>query len=181
MILILGVAGSGKSTQGQLLRDTGKFAWLSMGELLRRNATPNEQQQMLTGTVLPDDVTIRYVAAELDAMSRTPEILLDGFPRTVAQAEWLVCYAEQHDPLRAIIHLKADQDMVLERLLARGRVDDTPEAIAERFIEYDKTIVPIIRDLKEHHIPVIEVNAHQSVEDIHYSIMQQLELLTTTR
>ncbi len=179
MILILGVAGSGKSTQGKLLQATGSYTWLSMGELLRRTATQDEQQRMLTGAVLPDDITIHYVSTELQRLraQHVPEIALDGFPRSVAQAEWLVCYADQYDPLRAIVHLEATQDQVLQRLLARGRIDDTPEAIRERFTEYDKTIVPIMQNLAHHGVPIIGIDAHQIADAMHQDIIHALKEL----
>lgn len=175
MLVLLGLAGSGKSTQGRLLEAGGHYRWLSMGALLREKASPDEQALMMTGAILPDVTTIGYIEAELVALGDDPEVLIDGFPRTRVQADWLLQYSHQHQPIRAIIYLQAEKDMLRKRLVARGRADDTDAVINERFVEFEQTIAPVMRDFMENGVPVITIDASQPIDAMHQQILRELE------
>ena len=90
MLLILGVAGSGKSTQSNLLATQEGMVALSVGELLRRITPSEKQQKMLSGALLDDDYVISAVETELKRLASVSEVILDGFPRTEKQALWLL-------------------------------------------------------------------------------------------
>ena len=90
MIILVGVAGSGKSTQSKLLCDYSSLQKLSVGELLRNNLSDDHKQDMLAGKVLADKEVIGYLEKELNERGDDPELILDGFPRSVGQANWLI-------------------------------------------------------------------------------------------
>jgi adenylate kinase family enzyme len=90
MIIILGVAGSGKSTQSQLLVDRLGMNWVSTGELCRRVVTGKRREEMLAGKVLDQDEVIDILDAELKRLDNKNEIILDGFPRGLKQVAWLL-------------------------------------------------------------------------------------------
>jgi adenylate kinase len=93
------------------------------------------------GDLLPDDVMQGVVAERLaQDDARTAGFLLDGFPRTVGQAKALADMA----PIDLVIDLDVPREMVIERMAARGRVDDTPEAIARRLDLYDEQTRPLL-------------------------------------
>lgn len=173
--MLLGLAGSGKSTQGKLLENTGRYRWLSMGALLRERANPSEQSQMMTGAILPDAATIGYIEAELLALGDDPEVLIDGFPRTRPQADWLLQYSRLHQPIRAIIYLQAEKDALRARLVSRGRADDIDEVIDERFLEFEQAIAPVMNDFIENGVPIIVIDASKPVDTIHHQIVRELE------
>lgn len=175
MILFMGVAGSGKSMQGKMLADRLALPWLSTGEFLRMLIAGPRRREMLEGKLLKDDEIIGLVQKIFNVVDVKNEFILDGFPRSAAQAEWLLSQVK-HGQLRltAVINLDASQEAVRERLLARGRQDDTEAAIRERFAEYEASIVPILNQYKESGVTVIEVDAEKDPETIHENIINKL-------
>ena len=175
MIIVLGVAGSGKSTQSQMLAARDGMQWLSMGELLRSVITDERRGLMLAGHVLDEQETIDILAAELKRRGDSPEVVLDGFPRGLLQAQWLVDEHMAHArTIRAIVHLTADRIVVRQRLLTRGRQDDTEAAINERFSEYDNVIKPIIQLMQDNAIPVVNVDGQQPPEAVFTHVLKAL-------
>ena len=85
MILLMGIAGSGKSMQGRLFADEQGFAWLSAGELLRILVTGKRRHEMLSGKLLDDKEMIKILDKVFDLINLQDEFVLDGFPRTVVQ------------------------------------------------------------------------------------------------
>ncbi len=166
MIIIIGVAGAGKSTQCELLTKSGEFQWLSVGQLLRKaSLNPYQKQDIQDGEMLSDDVVIPMVEAEIQRMGDTPELVLDGFPRTTRQVDELL---QKHRSgtikVTHVIHLVVEQETAYNRLLNRGRSDDYEQAITERFKEYKETIVPIIEDFALHGVIVASVDGEQETE-----------------
>lgn len=168
MIIFTGVAGSGKSSQGRRLADEHGLPWLSTGEFLRMLIAGERRKDMLKGKLFDDQEMIALVRKIFSIINTDEEFILDGFPRTAAQADWLLSQVK-HGQLHisAVIHLQASEEVVSKRLLSRGRQDDTEEAIRERFNEYQQAILPILQHFKEAGIKVIDVNADQSVEQVH--------------
>lgn len=175
MIIFMGVAGSGKSSQGRQIADEKGLPWLSTGEFLRMLISGEPRKAMVSGKLLPDQEIISLVRKIFGVIDTDEEFVLDGFPRTVAQADWLLNQAK-HGQLKitAVIHLKASEKAVEQRLLARGRQDDTAEAIRERFREYEEEMIPILQHFKDAGVRIIDVNAEQSVDDVHEEILTAL-------
>lgn len=176
MIIFMGVAGSGKSVQGRLLADEMALPWLSTGEFLRMLVAGDRRRQMLEGHLLSDREIIKLVQKIFALIDVHEEFILDGFPRTVLQADWLL-NQHKHGQLdvTAVIHLVIEEDVVLERLLARGRQDDTKEAIAERFKEYQEVTTPILEHFKKAQIPLFDIQGDGDIKEIHQQIKQAIE------
>ncbi|HUD03673.1 MAG TPA: nucleoside monophosphate kinase [Patescibacteria group bacterium] len=167
MIILLGVPGSGKSTQGQLLTERGRLRWLSMGEILRKQASGEHQKQMKAGKLLASAEVIKLLDEELQKLGDNPELILDGFPRYIDQAEWLLNQRNEHKiKLSAVINLFAAEEVVEARLMLRGRLDDNSKTISSRFDVYKNTAMPVIERLKQGGVPIIEINADQIPEAI---------------
>lgn len=172
----MGVAGSGKSMQGRMLADQLALPWLSTGEFLRMLISGDERRDMLAGKLLDDEEIISLVQKIFTVVDVEEDFILDGFPRTFGQADWLlnqVKYGQLN--ISGVIHLQASEEAVSERLLGRGRQDDTKEAITERFREYEDSIKPILAQFKEAGIPIHEINGEQEPGTIHKDIMKALK------
>lgn len=175
MIILLGVPGSGKSTQGQLLVDRGKLRWVSMGEIFRGQITDDRQKQMLAGKLLADNEVIEVLEKSLGKLGDNPQLVLDGFPRTVDQAKWLVTQNNnQKLVVSCVVSLDAAREVVEKRLMSRGRSDDQKETIDNRFDIYELTFLPVIEVLKTGGIPVLSINADQTVQEISKDIIEAL-------
>ena len=154
MIIVVGVAGSGKSTQSKLLADAESWCWISMGQLLRGALRGSLRDQMNSGKLLDNDTVQAILIQELTKTMPNYKVILDGFPRRAVQAEWLLgAVKELGSDIDAIVHLSAHEPIVLERLLQRGRPDDKPDAINERFLEYEQDIKPLLELFAQLHEP----------------------------
>lgn len=176
MIVLMGVAGSGKSMQGRLFADEHGYAWISTGELFRVLVTGERRQQMLAGKLLSDDEVIAMVDRSFKLIDLTQEFVVDGFPRTKVQAEWLLQQVNAgRMSLTAVFNLQASSDVVKQRLLSRGRQDDTEEAIQQRFAEHETMTLPILDYFRQAGAPVYDVNAEGNPIDIHDEIMALID------
>lgn len=176
MIIFMGVAGSGKSIQGRQLADELGYPWVSTGEFLRMLISGERRKDMLNGKLLDDQDIIALIRKIFTVVDTDQEFVLDGFPRTVQQADWLLSQVKHGQlAVTGVIHLVASEDAVRERLLGRGRPDDHEEAIAERFKEYEDSIKPILEHFKQVNIPVYDVSGEQSIEEVHEAIAQALD------
>jgi adenylate kinase len=126
MIIFLGLAGSGKSTQSQLLAQRLKCPWLSTGQLLRDTVKDKKiRERMLAGEILDDSLMLSLLDQQLKKLG-SEEFILDGSPRTMRQAIWLVDKIERHEiDLTAVIHLKASEMVVKKRLLRKNHFANT--------------------------------------------------------
>src|SRR4029079_4641487 len=148
-LILLGPPGAGKGTQAQRLVEKYGIVQLSTGDMLRAAVaagTPvglKAKEIMARGELVPDEVVVAIVADRIEQRDARNGFILDGFPRTTAQAEALERMLEKKDmTLDAVIELKVDEGILLERvqrrvtqMLARGeqvRADDNPEALKKR-------------------------------------------------
>ena len=177
MIVLMGIAGSGKGTQGKLLADRCGFHWISTGEILRLYITGESRQRMLAGELLDDQAIINVLDIVLKSLKDKDEIVLDGFPRTIPQAEWLLAQAKAgRFNLTQVFHLTASTDAVKSRLIERGRPDDHDKAIEARFKEYETSTLPILEWFKKEQVPVVDINAERPVSEVHEDIVKQLKI-----
>lgn len=178
MILLMGLIGTGKSTQGHILAERIKCPWISTGELLRANLTSSQRKQILAGKLVGDEEMYGIVEKEFKKLGADKnKFILDGFPRTVAQTRWIIDKVHSGKlQLTSVIYLQAPKEEMKKRLLNRGRADDTEATIAERFKKFDEETMPVLDYLHSEGIQVNEVDATRSVEEIAASVAKVLEL-----
>jgi len=154
-VILLGPPGAGKGTQGHRLSEQYSIPEISTGDMLRaavRQDTPLGQaakSYMERGALVPDGVIIGIVRERLAQDDTEVGFILDGFPRTVAQAEALTQMSEQQKrPIEHVISLEVPQEELLQRLAGRrqteGRHDDTEEAVRHRLEVYAHETAPLI-------------------------------------
>jgi len=150
-IVFVGPPGAGKGTQAERMIDRYKMAHLSTGDMLRaaRDAQTEvgkkADEYMSSGRLVPDEIIIGVIADRLKESDCETGYLLDGFPRTTAQAEALDgMLAEQGTPLNAVVELRVPDEELFRRLAGRGRADDTPDVIRQRLVAYSDQTKPLI-------------------------------------
>lgn len=177
MILFFGPAGAGKSMQGQLLGTHYGWPWVSTGKMLRETENADIQARLQRGELISDD-EMYVLLQETFAKQGSDQWILDGFPRTRAQAEWLVAHQEQYGySLDLSVVLDVSEEEVVARMTARGRSDDTPEAVAERLRIYHAEVEPILEYLAEQNVPIARVNGIGRVGAIHDLIDDQVQTI----
>lgn len=174
MIIFMGVAGAGKSVQGKMLAKEVGSKWISTGELLRRELSGKRRQEMIAGRLLADDEIIEVIE-KFFRLQGDQNYILDGFPRTTPQANWLLEQLQAgRIKIDGVVHLKAPKDIVKKRLLQRGRPDDNEAAIELRFSEYEKHTLPILDCFLQNNLNVYEIDARQGVDAVHSEILQKV-------
>jgi adenylate kinase len=150
-LLIVGPPGAGKGTQAVEVAAALGIAHISTGDLFRANlaaATPlgvEARRYMDAGELVPDAVTVAMVRERLAEPDTAEGFILDGFPRTVGQAETLDdLLAERGWGLDAVLELLVADEVVVGRLLGRGRSDDTEEVIRRRLQVYAEATAPLL-------------------------------------
>lgn len=142
-LVLVGPPGAGKGTQAVLLSEKLGIPHISTGDLFRANIGEGTElgleakSYMDAGNLVPTEITNRMVDARLDDADAQNGFLLDGFPRSVEQADALKeMLAKRGVKLDAVIEFQVDEDTVVERMLARGRADDTEDVIRNRMSVY---------------------------------------------
>ncbi len=175
-VLFFGPQGVGKGTQAEIVAPRLRLAHVSTGDLFRQNMaekTPlGEQIRPLydTGGLIPDDLTIAMLSEHLVHLHETkPElrgIIFDGFPRTVAQVESLDTFlASRGERVDAVVYIDAPRSVLVERILSRGRADDTGEAAEERLRLYEEKTQPLLALFEQRGI-VHRINGNQPIEAV---------------
>jgi adenylate kinase len=150
LVPVLGAPGAGKGTQCAALARDPRFVHLSMGEILRAEiagSSPLGRQvraHVRAGDLVPDQLAVDVALAHIVGVTASAPrwVLLDGFPRTVAQAEALD--ALRPDAVWCCVHLSVPRDQLIRRLATRGRHDDTASAIRQRLAVYRHETRPMI-------------------------------------
>ncbi len=167
----MGLAGSGKSTQGQRLAAELGGVWLSAGQVLRDTHDPEVAAIQEQGELVPDSLTIRLMTQAIaEAIVMEKEIILDGYPRTVEQSEWLVENAVER--IREVIVIDVPKSELLARLAKRGRADDqSREAIEERFRIVEESITAVCRILAAKGVKIYRVNGLGTEDEVAQRIL----------
>lgn len=177
MILLMGLPGAGKGTQGKIMADRHGMHLVSMGEIIRMYVTGERRVGMLSGELLDDKEVIELLDQVLSGIVNKDLCVLDGFPRTIPQAEWLLKKAKDENfKISGVVHLAANEETVKKRLQTRGRLDDQEDVIEERFREYNQLTRPLLNWFKDHGIEVIEIDAERSVDSVNDDVTRSLHL-----
>lgn len=165
-ILLIGPQGSGKSTQGKLLADYLNIPYISTGDIFRNIASvdTDEGRRIKTildsGKLVDDETVVSLIKKRISESDCGSGFILDGYPRTLEQAQ----KAEDLNFERAI-YFKIPKGVVLERLLKRGREDDTEELIKKRLEIYFQETEPLLSYFKDKGI-LVEIDGVDEVEKI---------------
>lgn len=150
-IVFIGPPGAGKGTQAERMIEKYKLAHLSTGDMLRaaRDAQTEvgkkADEYMSSGQLVPDGIIVEIIQERLSESDCLGGYLLDGFPRTIAQAEALdKMLADKGTPLDVVLELKVPEEELFQRLAGRGRADDTPEVVKQRLVAYRNQTSPLL-------------------------------------
>ncbi|MGW5053273.1 adenylate kinase [Actinokineospora sp. NPDC004072] len=181
-VVLVGPPGAGKGTQAAALSQELGVPHISTGDLFRAHIADNTElgqdvkRYLDAGQLVPDAVTNEMVRERLAQPDAEHGFLLDGFPRNVGQAEVLgKLLADADTRLDAVVEFRVDEDVVVRRLLARGRADDTEEVIRHRQQVYRDETAPLL----EYYANVlITVDAVGEVEEITGRVLAALRSRT---
>ena len=177
-LLFLGAPGAGKGTQAALISQTNSYLHLSTGELLRKEIEMNTylgkqvKDIMNRGELVSDELVLKIVRQNLDKNNNG--WILDGFPRNLSQANSLnEVLIEINQPLEVVFYLDIPEEVIIKRLLLRGRKDDNEKTIRKRVEIYKKTTEPLIRYFKD--LSLLEyIDADRDQKTISTDIKQKM-------
>jgi len=184
--ILFGPPGAGKGTQATLLARHFGVAHVSTGAMFRAEI---EAQTMLghevapilaSGALVPDELTVRILESRMDHKDAAGGAVLDGFPRTVAQAQALDrMLAQQARELTVVINVNVPDEVLLNRILKRaadeGRTDDNREAFAKRISVYRQQTEPVLDYYKQARTGVEDVDGVGSIEEVNSRILAAVE------
>jgi adenylate kinase len=178
LYLIFGGPGAGKGTQASLLSESLGLPHISSGDLLRDHQRSDTSKVMSSGELLPDGLVTSIVQARLEQPDAAQGAILDGYPRTVAQARALDNWLEQHGgAIRAAIYLDVPPEELVARIVDRRKVSqrgDDNAAVARRRVEiFNQEMPPVLEHYAEHG-QLRRIDGGQSVEKIQAQILQAL-------
>lgn len=164
MIILFGLAGSGKGTQGKALSEIFGWRWLSVGEAIRQ--TGGYEEIINNGGLIPDEDVIKLMDKQIrKAEAEGFDLILDGYPRDKEQAEYVT--STMADEIDGAIILEVPKEELYERLALRGRDDDKEkESIDRRFAIFEQNIYSILPLLEAKNIPVERVDGVGKIEDV---------------
>ena len=185
-LILFGKPGSGKGTQAEFVKGKYDLIHISTGDLFRNNISNNTDLGLLAksymekGDLVPDEVTIKMLEAEVNKHSNANGFIFDGFPRTTVQAEILdqfLCTLKFS--ISMTIALEVDENLLIDRLINRGkdsgRADDQDRfKIQNRFEEYNNKTSPLINYYKNQN-KFFEVNGVGDVNEISARIFKTID------
>lgn len=147
----MGPPGAGKGTQADALSAKLRVPHISTGDLFRKHIADETElgkqvrQYLDNGKLVPDEITNQMVVERLEQPDTANGFLLDGFPRNIGQADVLAKeLADSDQKLDAVVQLQVDEDVVVKRLMSRGRADDNEDVIRHRQHVYQSETAPLL-------------------------------------
>ena len=185
-LILFGKPGSGKGTQAEFVKRKYDLVHISTGDLFRNNISNNTDLGLLAksymdkGDLVPDEVTIKMLEAEVNKHSNANGFIFDGFPRTTIQAEILDQFLSTLKlSISMTIALEVDENLLIDRLINRGkdsgRADDQDRSkIQNRFEEYNNKTYPLINYYKNQN-KFYEVNGVGDINEISARIFNTID------
>lgn len=176
-IILFGPPGAGKGTQAEFLKEAYQLVHISTGDVFRYNIKNQTELGQLAqsyinrGQLVPDQVTINMLSAEVDKNPEAKGFIFDGFPRTQAQAEALdVLLGSKNTQVNAMVALEVDDEILVARLLNRGktsgRADDADEQVIRNRIQVYYNETAILKDFYQNQGKYFGVDGVGSIEEI---------------
>ena len=164
MIILFGLAGSGKGTQGKALSEIFGWRWLSVGQVIRD--TGGYEETINKGLLIPDEDVIRLMNRAIEkAEAEGFDVILDGYPRSKFQAEWMMDHIPEK--IDGAIILEVPKEELYDRLALRGRDDDKEkESIDRRFDIFEQNICSILPLLESKNIPIERVDGVGAIDEV---------------
>jgi adenylate kinase len=189
-IVILGPPGAGKGTQGKLISHEAGIPHINTGDMFRAEVAAESdlgrrvRAILDAGDLVPDEVTIEVVRARLEQEDTVPGFVLDGFPRTIAQAEALDRLLEEIDrgELSVVLNFQVSDEVAVARLLGRGaeegRSDDIRATIQHRLDVYHEKSEQLVGYYRNKGI-LVGIHADRTIEEVFSEVQQVLETAST--
>ena len=190
-VVILGPPGAGKGTQAALIARDAGIPKIATGDMLREAMASGTEVGLRVkpiydaGDLVPDELMIELIRERLSQPDTADGFVLDGFPRTIAQAEALdEMLAELDREISVVLQFQVTDECVLERLRGRAehehRTDDGPEVVRHRIAEYHAKTEPLVEYYRSKGI-LVGIHADRSVEDVYAEVQDVLEAATARR
>lgn len=180
VIVLFGAPGVGKGTQAEILAEKLGIAHLSTGAAFRtaiQNATPVgllAKSYVDSGSLVPDDVVAKIVEESLASPAFTKGCILDGFPRTRAQAEALdAMLAAMGRTIDRVVNIEVDDATIIARLMQRGREDDREDVIQHRLNIYNAETAPLL-DFYGSRRSLVSIDGVGTVDEVNQRIIDTL-------
>ena len=177
-LIFLGPPGAGKGTQAQVVAQARHIPHISTGEILRSAVAEQTelgqkaQTYMDQGELVPDQLMLDLVEERLNQADAQSGWVLDGFPRTVAQARFLESLlGSLQQTCDHVVNFEVPDEILVSRLLGRGRADDTEEVIRNRLTVYHRLTAPLIDFYRERN-QLLSIDGDQSIELVHQQLAQ---------
>ena len=181
-IILFGPPGCGKGTQATFISESLAIPHLSTGDMLRSAVSSGSEiglkakNIMESGGLVSDQIVLSIVEERIAKDDCEKGFILDGFPRTVNQAEKLDLLLSTNNKLDYVLRIRVDEEEIIKRLIDRAREDDKPDIIKNRFKTYNTETQPLIPFYEERKI-LFDINGMQEIEEVSEDIKKVIGVI----